>query len=60
VKSREALVPIAADLRTVLASHMALELVDRSGLRSTHGRQINGGMQIASGASDFEIAEAGV
>jgi hypothetical protein len=39
---------------------MAFELMDRSSLRSTHGRQINGGMQVAASASDFEIAEAGI
>jgi hypothetical protein len=36
---------------------MALELMDRSGLGSTHGRQVNGGVQVASGASNLEIPE---
>jgi hypothetical protein len=39
---------------------MALEFMDRGSLWSTHGRQINGGMQVAARASDFEIAEAGI
>jgi hypothetical protein len=39
---------------------MVLKLMDRSYLRSTHGRQINGGMQVAAGASNLEIPEPGI
>ena len=39
---------------------MALEFMDRSSLRSTHRRQINGGMQVAASASNLKISETRV
>jgi hypothetical protein len=55
-----ALIRIAADLRAVLATHVALELVDRSGLRPTHDIKRDRLVSIATEAADFEIAIASV
>ena len=46
---------IASHLRTVLAPHVALKLVDRRRLRSPHDVQGDGLVGVATGTADFEI-----
>jgi len=54
------LVRIAANLRAVLAAHVALQLVDRCRLRSAHDVEGNGLVRVAAEAADFEIAVSGI
>src|SRR5665213_2294151 len=54
------LIGIAPNLRTILAAHVALKLVDRCGLRSPNDGQRHGLMGIAAEATDFEIAKASI
>ena len=49
------LVGIAANLRTVSASHVALKFVDRRGLRSPHDVERDGLVRVAAEAAHFEI-----
>jgi len=51
-----ALVRIAANLRTVPAPHVALQFMDRRGLRSPHDVEGDNLMGVAAEAADFEIA----
>jgi hypothetical protein len=47
-------------LRTVLASHVTLQLVDRRSLRPPDDVERNGLMRVAAQAPDLEIPEARV
>jgi hypothetical protein len=49
------LVGIAANLRTVSASHVALKFMDRGGLWPSHDVERDGLMRVAAEAADFEI-----
>jgi hypothetical protein len=51
---------IAADLRAILASHVALELVDRRRLRPADDIEGNRLMGVAAEALDLEIAIASI
>jgi hypothetical protein len=51
-----ALKGIPSDLRAILAAHVALELVDRRRLQSTHNVESHGLMRVAAQAADLEIA----
>src|SRR5271166_2357289 len=53
-----ALVRIAANLRAVLAPHVALQLVDRRCLRSPHDVEGNGLVRVAAKATDLKIEVA--
>ena len=55
-----AFVRIAADLRAVLAPHVAFQFMDRRCLRSPHDVQGDGLMRVAAKAADFEIAKSGI
>jgi hypothetical protein len=48
-----ALVRIAANLRAVLAAHVALHFVDRRRLRTAHNVERNGLVRVAAKAPDF-------
>lgn len=50
-----ALVWIAANLRAVLAAHVAFEFMDRRCLRSPHDVEGHGLMRLAAEAADFKI-----
>ena len=54
------LIGITADLRAVLAAHVALELVDRRRLRPTDDVQGDGLMRVAAETAHLEVAVAGV
>ena len=49
------LVRIAAHLRAILASHIALQLMDRRCLRAAHNVEGNGLMGVATEAADLKI-----
>jgi hypothetical protein len=55
-----ALVWIAANLRAVLAPHLAFEFMDPRCLRSPHDVEVKGLMRVAAKAFHFEIAKPGV
>src|SRR6478736_6360225 len=55
-----ALVWIAANLRAVLAPHVAFQFMDRHCLWSPHDVEGNGLMRIAAKAADFEVDITGV
>ena len=55
-----ALVRIAANLRTVPASHVSFQFVDRGGLWPPHDVERDGLVRVAAEAADFEIEVTGV
>ena len=55
-----ALVRVAPDYRTVIAAHVALQLMDRRCLRTPHDVERDGLMGVAAEAADLEIAVTGV
>jgi hypothetical protein len=50
-----ALVGIAANVRAVLVSHVALQFMDRCGLWPSYDVERDGLMRVAAEAADFEI-----
>ena len=52
-----ALVGIGTDQRAVLAAQVALKLMDRRCLRSSHDVERNGLIGVATEATDFQIAD---
>jgi hypothetical protein len=55
-----ALEGIAADLRAVLAAHVAFQLMDRRSLRSAYDVQSDGLVGIAAETADLKVAVSGV
>lgn len=53
-------VRMAAELRAVLAPHVAFQFVDRRSLRPPDGVEGNRLMRAAAEAFDFEVQEAGI
>jgi hypothetical protein len=51
---------ISSDLRAVLASHVAFELMDGRRLRPPHDLQRHGLMSVTAEAPDFEVAVPGI
>jgi hypothetical protein len=54
------LVRIAPHLRAILASHVALQLMNRHRLRPPHDVEGNGLIGVATETSDFQIAVTGI
>ena len=54
------LVGIAPDFGTVLAPHVALQLMDRRRLRSPHDVERHGLMRVAAKALHFEVTKPGI
>jgi len=50
------LVRVAANLRAVLAAHVAFQLMDWRGLPTAHNVELNGLVGVTAKAPDFEIA----
>ena len=55
-----ALEGIAANLRTVLAAHVAFQFMDRCRLRPPHDVERDGLVRVAAKAADFEVEVARV